>query len=92
MNKTQDKTRPRGMQEGHLVYEEQMFLNQVTDQYRTTNDILKQINQAPMRDISWNTLQKYLNNLAEQDKIELRKAGRISLWRKVETNDKPKTD
>ena len=85
--KQQGETRPRGMQEGHLVYTKKDFLKHITEQYQTTNEILKKINLAPIRDVSWNTLQKYLILLADEKRIEKRTAGRINLWRKEENVD-----
>lgn len=83
--KTGGMENKRGMPQGHLIYPKKMILNKLTTDFKTTNDILKEINiETSMRGLSWNTVQKYLNLLKEEGLIETRKIGKYNLWRRDE--------
>ena len=86
-NKDKEKKK-RGMPEGFLAYPKEIILNQVKSEFTTTNDILhefKKIKHAPS--FSWNTVQKYLKLLADENKIEMRRVGKYNLWRRDKKTD-----
>ncbi len=72
----------RGMPEGHLVYPKEIVLNRLSNEFKTTNDILNDINsEESIRNLSWNTIQKYLKMLSQEGLVEMRRIGHYNLWR-----------
>ncbi len=79
---TNHKYKKRGMPEGHLLYPKEIILNKLSGEFKTTNDILNEINiETSMRDMSWNTVHKYLGLLVQDKKVESRRVGSYNLWR-----------
>jgi len=83
MSENENKKK-RGMPKEHKAYPEEIFLNKLSYEFKTTGDILKELNSNEnLRNFSWNTVQRYLSLLSKEGKVEYKKEGKFNFWRKI---------
>jgi predicted transcriptional regulator len=69
---------PRGRKD---KYYEELFLQFVNETPQNTEEIRKKINEKFSSNLSWNTVQKYLEKLEKEGKIACRRVSdRYNLW------------